>query len=127
LVCDDCSSDTRALPVPRYSIYIAKVIVAQALILISTLIVAVLIVLVGLAAMYVRPELAGSGPPPYGWIAKNAALVWVTSWLIIAIHTWVSMRWSGFPIPLGTASPVRSSRCSRRVRRSASITRGCCQ
>jgi hypothetical protein len=67
--------------------------------------------------MYVRPELAGSGPPPYGWIPKNAALVWVTSWLIIAIHTWVSMRWSGFPIPLGTASPVRSSRCSRRVRR----------
>ena len=91
-----------ALPVPRSSIYFAKVIVAQALILISTFILATLIVVVGYAAMYLRPELANSGPAPYGWIAKNASLVWLASWLIIAIHTWVSMRWSGFPIPLGT-------------------------
>jgi hypothetical protein len=49
-----------------------------------------------------RAELANAGPPPFGFIAKNAMLVWLASWLIIAIHTWVSMRWSGFPIPLGT-------------------------
>ena len=91
-----------ALPVPRYSVYFAKVIVAQVLVLISTFILAGLIVLVGIAVMQLRPELAGSGPPPYGWIAKNASLVWCASWLIIASHTWVSMRWSGFPIPLGT-------------------------
>lgn len=90
-----------ALPVPRYSIYFAKVIVAQALVLISTFILAGLSVVVGYAAIYLRPELANSGPAPYGWIAKYALLVWVASWLIIAIHTWVSMRWSGFPIPLG--------------------------
>ncbi len=91
-----------ALPVPRYSIYFAKVIVAQGLIFISTFILAALIVVVGLAAMYLRPELANSGPAPYGAIAKSASLVWLASWLIIAIHTWVSMRWAGFPIPLGT-------------------------
>ena len=91
-----------ALPVPRSSVYFAKVIVAQGLILISTFILAALIVVVGVAAMYLRPELANSGSPPYGWIAKNATLVWLASWLIISIHTWVSMRWSGFPIALGT-------------------------
>lgn len=91
-----------ALPVPRHSVYFAKVIVAQLLVLISTFILAGLIVVVGVAAMYVRPELANSGPAPFGWIAKNASLVWLASWLIIAIHTWVSVRWSGFPIPLGT-------------------------
>lgn len=90
-----------ALPVPRYAIYFAKVIVAQALILISTFILAALIVVVGVVAIYLRPELANSGPVPYGWIAKYAALVWLASWLIIAIHTWISVRWSGFPIPLG--------------------------
>ncbi len=90
-----------ALPVPRYSVYFAKVIVAQALILISTFILAALIVVVGIAAMQLRPELANSGPAPYGWIAKYAALVWLASWFIIAIHTWISVRWSGFPIPLG--------------------------
>jgi lantibiotic transport system permease protein len=91
-----------ALPVPRHSVYFAKVIVAQALILISTLILAALIVVVGIAAIYLRPELANAGPVPYGWIAKHTALVWLASWLMIAIHTWVSVRWSGFPIPLGT-------------------------
>lgn len=91
-----------ALPVPRYAVYFAKVIVAQVLVLISTFILAVLIIAVGFAAMYLRPELANSGPAPYGAIAKNASLVWLASGLIIAIHTWVSMRWSGFPIPLGT-------------------------
>ena len=91
-----------ALPVPRYSVYFAKVIVAQALVLISTFIVAGLSILVGIAAMHLRPELANAGAPPYGWIAKHVMLVWLASWLIIAIHMWVSMRWSGFPIPLGT-------------------------
>src|SRR5262249_4020008 len=90
-----------ALPVPPYSIYLAKVMVAQSLILISTLILAALIVVVGMAAMQVRPELANAGPAPYGSIAKYAAVVWLASWFIIAIHTWISMRWSGFPIPLG--------------------------
>lgn len=27
--------------------------------------------------------------------------MWLASWLIIAIHTWISMRWAGFPIALG--------------------------
>lgn len=90
-----------ALPVPRYSIYFAKVIVAQALILISTFILMALVLIVGWTAMYLRPELANAGPAPYGQIAKYAAVVWLASWLIIAIHTWISVRWSGFPIPLG--------------------------
>ena len=53
-----------ALPVPRYSVYFAKVIVAQGLILISTFVLAVLIVLVGVAAISLRPELANAGPFP---------------------------------------------------------------
>lgn len=53
-----------ALPVPRYSVYFAKVIVAQALILISTFVLAALIVVVGLAAMYVRPELTNPDRRP---------------------------------------------------------------
>jgi hypothetical protein len=90
-----------ALPVPRHTVYLAKFVVAQALIAASTLFICVLTVLVGLAAMYLRPELAHSGPVPYGWLAKYAALVWLAAWLIIAIHTWVSIRWSGFAVALG--------------------------
>lgn len=90
-----------ALPVPRSAIYLSKFIVAHGLIFASTLVLAVLIVIVGVAATYIRPELANAGPVPFGWIAKQAAFVWLASWLIIAIHTWISMRWAGFPIALG--------------------------
>ena len=90
-----------ALPVPRHSVYFAKLIVAQLLILTSTLILSLLTILVGVAATHIRPELANAGPVPYLWFAKHTAVVWLASWLIIAIHTWISSRWSGFPIPLG--------------------------
>jgi hypothetical protein len=90
-----------ALPVPRRSIYFAKFIVAQALILTSTVVLSILIVLVGISATYMRSELANAGPIPVLWIAKYTALVWIASWFITAIHTWISMRWSGFPIALG--------------------------
>jgi hypothetical protein len=90
-----------ALPVPRHSVYFAKLILANALILTSTLILSVLTALVGVAATHMRPELANAGPIPYLWFAKQTAAVWLASWMIIAIHTWISSRWSGFPIPLG--------------------------
>ena len=90
-----------ALPVPRSAVYFAKLIVAQGLILTSTLVLAVFIAIVGVAGMYLRPELANAGSVPYVWLAKQVAFVWLASWLIIAIHTWISMRWAGFPIALG--------------------------
>ncbi len=90
-----------ALPIPRHSIYFSKFVVAQGLILVSTIVLAVLTVLVGVAATYMKPDLANAGPVPYVWIAKQTAYVWLASWLIIAIHTWISMRWSGFAIALG--------------------------
>ncbi len=90
-----------ALPIPRHTIYLIKFVVAQVLIAASTLVLCLLSVLVGLAAMRLRPELANAGPVPFGWIAKQAALVWLAAWLIIAIHTWVSIRWSSFTVALG--------------------------
>ena len=90
-----------ALPVPRHAVYVSKVIVAQGLILISTCILSLLTVVAGIIATYLRPELANTGPIPFGWFAKYTVLVWAAAWLIIAIHTWIATRWSGFPIPLG--------------------------
>jgi ABC-2 type transport system permease protein len=90
-----------ALPVRRHTVYIAKFVTAQVLIAASTLVLCLLTVLVGLAATRVRPELANSGPVPYGWIAKYALMLWLASWLIIAIQTWVSIRWSTFTVALG--------------------------
>ena len=90
-----------ALPVPRHAVYFSKLIVAQGLTLVSTFVLALLTVIVGIVGTQMRPEFAHVGPAPYGWIAKHALLVWLAAWLIIAIHTWISIRWSGFPIALG--------------------------
>ena len=90
-----------ALPVPRHAVYVSKVVVAMGLIFISTWVLSVLTVIAGIVSTYLRPELANAGPIPFGWFAKYTTLVWLASWMIIAIHTWVATRWSGFPIPLG--------------------------
>jgi hypothetical protein len=90
-----------ALPIPRSALYLAKLLVAQALILISTTTLGVLIAIVGVIAKYIRPELANAGPVPFGQLAKYTVLIWLAAWFIISIHTWISVRWSGFPIPLG--------------------------
>ena len=90
-----------ALPVPRQSIYLSKFVVAQGLIFVSTFVLALLVVVVGIASTHLKPDLANAGQVPYLWFAKQTAFVWLASWLIIAIHTWISMRWSGFPIALG--------------------------
>jgi hypothetical protein len=90
-----------ALPISRRSIYFSKFIVALGLIFVSTLVLALLTVLVGVAATYLKPELASAGPVPFFTIAKQAMFVWLAGWFITAIHTWISMRWAGFPIPLG--------------------------
>src|SRR4029078_8642962 len=44
-----------ALPVPRYSVYFAKLIVAQGLILMSTLVLGVMTVIVCVPGTYLRP------------------------------------------------------------------------
>jgi lantibiotic transport system permease protein len=91
-----------ALPVSRRSIYLSKFIVALGLILVSTLVLALLTVLVGVATVSLKPELASiTGPVPYLTIAKQATLVWLAGWFITAIHTWISIRWAGFAIALG--------------------------
>jgi len=90
-----------ALPLPRHAVYLAKLIVAQVLSAASTLILCALIVAVGVTLTRMRPELANSGAIPYGWILKHAAMVWLAAGLIIAIHTWVSIRWAGFALALG--------------------------
>ena len=90
-----------ALPIPRHAVYVAKFLIAQSLAAASTLILCALIAIVGLALTRLRPELPHSGAIPFVWILKHAAFVWLASWLIIAIHIWVSIRWAGFAIALG--------------------------
>jgi hypothetical protein len=91
-----------ALPIPRHAVYLAKLIVTQNMIAVSTLFLTVISILVGFLVMRLRPDMANAGAPPYGWMFKHAVMIWLASGVIIAIHTWVSIRWAGFALALGT-------------------------
>ncbi len=91
-----------ALPIPRHAVYAAKLIVTQLMIAVSTLFLTAITILVGFLVMRLRPDMANAGAPPYGWMFKHAAMIWLAAGLIIAIHTWVSIRWAGFALALGT-------------------------
>lgn len=90
-----------ALPVTRRSVYLVKLLAVHILILTSMTVLIVLAILVGFVFMKIRPVLANSGMPPWGWIFKYASYVWLASWLIMAIHTWISVRWASFTVTLG--------------------------
>lgn len=91
-----------ALPVTRKSVYLVKLLTVHILILISMTVLIVLAILVGFIFIKIRPALANTGMPPWGWIGKHAAYVWLASWLIVAIHTWIGVRWPSFTVTLGT-------------------------
>jgi pimeloyl-ACP methyl ester carboxylesterase len=90
-----------ALPVPRYSIYLAKLGIAQALISASTLVLCGLIALSGWALIVWHPELASAGAPPIASIAIRAAECWLASGFILSINLWIALRWPVFTVPLG--------------------------
>ncbi len=90
-----------ALPVTRKSVYLVKLLTVHILILISMTVLIVLALLVGFLFMKIRPALANAGLPQWGWLFKHACYVWLASWLIMAIHTWISIRWASFTVTLG--------------------------
>ncbi len=90
-----------ALPIPRSAVYLAKLAVSHMLIALSCALLVLLLVLSGLSLINLRDGLAASGAPPIGLMIKNGTMVWLSSGLIIAIHHWISIRWSAYTVSLG--------------------------
>jgi len=89
-----------ALPLPRWSIYIAKQLINLALIAGSMVVVVIGTVLAG-----VFVQVSGLLPDgrllpvfPWGALVQALSVLFLASWLIIAIHTWVSLRWHSFTV-----------------------------
>lgn len=89
-----------ALPLPRWSIYMAKQLVNLALIAGSMVVVAFGTMLTGVFLQVSGVLPGGRILPvfPWGALAQSLLLLFLASWLIIAIHTWVSLRWHSFTV-----------------------------
>ncbi len=85
-----------ALPLPRWGVYAAKQIIGLVQIGVSTVLLVGVIYLVGQFIHTGNPELGFANPIPWSRIICEALLGYLASWLIIAIHLWVSLHFSSF-------------------------------
>jgi hypothetical protein len=87
-----------ALPIPRPAIYAAKQISGMVIIGLSMAALYVYIVLSGLGLRLVAPGLGFEAPVPWGQFFQYVALAYLSSWLILSIHTWIGLRWPSFVV-----------------------------
>jgi len=92
-----------ALPIPRWTIYVAKLIIMLVITLISTLLMVLVLWLVGMFSqlIQIKPEINFLAPLPWGPILAGVLVSYFASWLIMAIHLWIGMYFSNFTIPVG--------------------------
>ncbi len=96
-----------SLAAPRWTTYLAKLIITMIIVGISTAVLMVGTVLSGwlLQKFGIRPDFNWISPnPSWGVAIRTACLVFVLSWCMIAIQTYVSVRWSSFTVALGIGS-----------------------
>lgn len=90
-----------ALPVPRWAIYAAKLVAAFALIGLGNLVLWGATLLAGTALRLFKPALGFGQSTPFLGILNQALLIYLASWLILAIHSWVSIRSHSFTFAVG--------------------------
>jgi hypothetical protein len=88
-------------PVPRGTIYTTKLASGMALIAISQLMLFLYILLSGWLLGILKPEAGFDVTPPAGDILGFAAITYVSSWLLISLHTYVGIRWKNFVVAMG--------------------------
>lgn len=90
-----------ALPVPRVTLYSAKLLLNFLLIAVSCLILYVMIIASAKLLCMLKPELNMTAMPPFQMITQRVSFVFLGSWFIIALHSWISARWQSFALTLG--------------------------
>jgi lantibiotic transport system permease protein len=90
-----------ALSIPRWTIYVPKLLVAFALVLVSSLVLAVGTGLEGLVIVALRPDLGLTQPVPWELIVLRSFAFVPAVLLMLAVQTWVAIRWRSFTIPMG--------------------------
>jgi len=88
-------------PVPRWSVYAAKLVVALAWIALSFAALLALLVAAGGVLQVVNPGYGFNAPVPWESLLRIAALSYLAAWFMIACHLWVATRWQSFVVAMG--------------------------
>ncbi len=97
-----------ALPVRRGAVYGAKQIAVALLTMGSLLLLVAGLVAAGLALRGLRPGLGFEAPVPWHTLLACAGRILAASGLVLALHTWMSLRWRSFApvLALGIVATV---------------------
>jgi ABC-2 type transport system permease protein len=90
-----------ALPIPRWAIYAAKLLVGAGLVGLSSLVLAPGIGLEGLILLTFRPDQGLTTPIPWDLILGRSFSFTAAALLMLSIQTWVAIRWRSFVVPVG--------------------------
>jgi len=93
-----------SLSVPRWSIYAAKQIMVLLMVGVSHLVLVLGVLISGalLQLLNIRPEIT-FGTIPWDKFLASAVVMYVGTWLMIVIHSWIAMRWQQFTVAMGVA------------------------
>jgi hypothetical protein len=89
-----------ALPQPRWTVYAAKQLMGMALIALSMAGLVGFSILAGLVLRMLMPGVGFDAAIPWGLFLKYGVMVYLASWLIISLHTWVAIRWQSFVVAM---------------------------
>lgn len=90
-----------ALPVARWSIYAAKLLVAVGLVALSSVVLTLGFVAEGLLLSIARPDLGLTLPVPWTAFLGRTVDFTAASLLVLVIQSWVATRWRSFPLAAG--------------------------
>lgn len=90
-----------ALPIPRSALYMAKLLVGAGLIALSTMVLWGGLLLAGYSLRWLKPGSGFEFSIPWFETLQTAFLTYLAAWLILAFHTWISLRWRSFTLSVG--------------------------
>ena len=89
-----------AQPVPRWLVTTAKQFSGLVLLGISHLFLGLTVIGTGLLLRKTNPALGLDAPVPWLEMLGYSLLIFLISWLIIAVHSFVSLRWNSFVVAM---------------------------
>jgi hypothetical protein len=91
-----------ARPVPRWTLYVAKLIIIVAMSAASMLVILIGILLAGAMLPRLQPQLTFPSPIPWAAIVRESSQIMGLGFLALTIQFWVSLRWRSFSVAIGT-------------------------
>lgn len=87
-----------ALPAPRQYHYLAKLLMLAAMVAGAFVVLLALIPVGGAVLMWLKPAFGLAGMPDWAWLARIASAGFAASLLIVAVQTWIAIRWQSFTV-----------------------------